>query len=367
MTRSACLLILPVLAAFVNSGCHRAGPPTPIPFYATVHPTYGVTDLGILPGGKSVYVTGINNKGQIVGWVKLKDFNTHAFLWNGRMTDLGTSAIFPSCKAFAINDHAQIVGQDQIGTWNNFERHSFVWENGKKTMLPNVNISLGQTGEDMEATAINNQGQVVGDKGYLWQNGGTDKVGFFSVGINASGQVVGQDAAPYAPGTPGYQEDESPERTSTAWHPFLWESGSITDLGLISGAEYAQSSGINATGQATGCMTPFMSSSGFSDDYSFFWNGSQLVRIANLNGFTSSQAHGLNDHGQVVGKCVRRRGYAHAYCWQNGTVVDLNDFIPKKTGWVLEAAYKINDHGQIIGVGTHGAHHYRAFLLMPQK
>jgi len=35
-----------------------------------VVPHYSVTDLGILPAGKYVYVTGINNLGQVVGWVK---------------------------------------------------------------------------------------------------------------------------------------------------------------------------------------------------------------------------------------------------------------------------------------------------------
>ncbi len=328
---------------------------------------YSVTDLGILPGGKSVYVTGINNKGQLVGWVKLKDLSTRAFLWNGKMTDLGANAIFPNCKAFAINDRSQIVGQDQIGPWNDLKSHSFVWENGKKTMLPNVNISLGQTGEDMEATAINNHEQVAGSAGYLCQNGGSVKIGFFSAGVNDAGKIAGQDAAPYAPGTPGYTEDLAPEAQSTALHPFLWENGETTDLGLIPGAEYAEVSGLSATGQVTGWMTPFVSPAGFQNEYSFFWNGSRLLKLDALAGYNSSRAYGLNAQGRVVGKCVRQRGYAHAYCWQNGTMTDLNDIIPKKTGWILEAAYKINDHGQIIGVGTHGPHHYRAFLLTPQK
>ena len=234
-------------------------------------------------------------------------------------------------------------------------------------MLPKVAVSLGQNGIDMEATAINNQGEVVGTAGYLWQNGGTSEIGFPSVGINDSGKVVGQESAPYAPGTPGYTEDLAPEAQSTALHPFLWESGGSTDLGLIPGAEYAEVSGISAAGQVTGWMTPFMSPAGFENEYSFLWDGNKLVKINALSGYSVSLAYGLNAHGQVVGKCIRHRGYAHAYCWQNGETLDLNDCIPKHTGWVLEAAYKINAQGQIIGVGTHSSTHYRAFLLTPQS
>lgn len=327
-------------------------------------PRYSVTDLGILPGGKYVYVTGINNLGQVVGWVKAAHTRTRGFLWTGTMHDLGTIPNFRNCKAFGINDHSQIVGQDrtdQVGPMYAFSGHSFIWKDGQKTALPNVNTNQGSIiGEDMAATAINNLGQVVGSTGYLWQHNGTIRIGTSAAGINDLGQIACEKLVSYASGTPGAIGGASGS------HPILWKDGTATDLGLMPGAEFAEVSGINAVGQVVGWMDSFMSASGNIDEYSFFWNGSRYIKIGSFKGYRFSQAYGINAQGQVVGKCVRHRGYAHAYCWHNGNMKDLNSFIPKHTGWILEAAYDINNRGRIIGVGTHGRNHFRSFLLTPK-
>jgi probable HAF family extracellular repeat protein len=48
-------------------------------------------DLGTLPGGTHSWATGINNKGQIVGYSTIASGQTHAFLYSGgTMIDLGT-------------------------------------------------------------------------------------------------------------------------------------------------------------------------------------------------------------------------------------------------------------------------------------
>ena len=337
-----------------------------------VVPHYSVTDLGILPAGKYVYVTGINNLGQVVGWVKfgqIKVFcsRAHGFLWNGKMQDLGVQAGLPSCKAFAVNDRAEIAGQDQADIHQLeayayiAKQRSFVWKNGSRTILPDVNSDrYNLNGADIGAVAINNHGQILGYAG-LWQNSEITRIDLYPSGINDAGQVIGTKLAPYPEGNP-----EAAEGSSSS-HPFLWQDGTETDLGLLPGAEVGEASGINAHGDVAGWMTSPLSSSGFSREYSFLWDGNRLIRLEELRGYSSSRAYGVNAGGQVVGKCVRHQGYAHAYCWQNGVMLDLNNSIPKRTGWVLEAAYGINNRGQIIGIGTHGHTHFRAFLLTPKK
>jgi probable HAF family extracellular repeat protein len=58
------------------------------------------------------------------------------------------------------------------------------------------------------------------------------------------------------------------------------------------------------------------------------------------------------------------RGGRHAFLWQNGRMIGLNNLIPTNSGWELEDAYNINNKGQIVGQGIHNGK-YRSFLLTP--
>ncbi len=84
-------------------------------------------------------------------------------------------------------------------------------------------------------------------------------------------------------------------------------------------------------------------------------------------------ATALNDQGQVVGwsgsdlsaEAIAKGVEAgHAFLWQNGELLDLNDLLPAESGWRLTKANGINNHGQIVGYGLHDGH-TRAFLLTP--
>ena len=50
----------------------------------------------------------------------------------------------------------------------------------------------------------------------------------------------------------------------------------------------------------------------------------------------------------------------------NGKIQNLNELIPRDSGWVLLEANGINDFGQIVGKGRIGGK-TRAFLLKPKK
>src|SRR5262249_47786744 len=92
---------------------------------------------------------------------------------------------------------------------------TFIWQNGRR-------IDLGT----LDATAINNAGQVVGNAlsglnthGFLWQNGQSTDLGTlggrtsFVYGLNNAGQAVGN----------------SPLSNGEV-HAFLWRDGHMTDL-----------------------------------------------------------------------------------------------------------------------------------------
>ena len=122
-------------------------------------------DLGNLGGtndpmGPSLFVAGLNNRGQVVGTMNLPgDQFFHAFLWDGeKLVDLnasggGLGGIFSF--AAGLNDSGEVVGAatlpgDQV-------QHAFLWRNGVMT-------DLGTPSGDAcsQAENINSLGQVVG-------------------------------------------------------------------------------------------------------------------------------------------------------------------------------------------------------------
>lgn len=284
---------------------------------------FTVTDLGTL-GGSSC-ATSINDPGQIVGWYSSgTGGGDRPFLWgNATMIDLGI--LQPNGSyAYAINDNSQVVGGSG-GT-------AFFWENGRLT-------NLG--GNESVALSVNNSGQVVGQantgftSAVLWENGIMTNLGTLpgdkkssGVGINNSGHVVGHSW------------------WNSGVRSFLLINGVMTDLGFIT------VTGINENGKIIA----------ISGSDAFLWENGTLTNLGSLGGY--SYAKGLNNLDQVVG-WSHTGTEIHAFLWENGTFFDLNDLIDSQSGWLLSGARDINNSGQIVGFGMiNGEEH--AFLLTPR-
>jgi probable HAF family extracellular repeat protein len=166
------------------------------------------TPLGTL-GGELSWAYGINDLSQVVGGAKLSNGQQHAFLWkNDEMKDLGGFM----AQAKSINMTRQVVGKSG---------HAFLWENDVMYPLEPLDV-IGS-----EANDINDAGLVVGwahnteikRRPYIWNNlapsdlgtlGGTEGMAY---SINKVGQVVGESL-----------------NASDSWRATLWEKGAIIDL-----------------------------------------------------------------------------------------------------------------------------------------
>ncbi len=130
--------------------------------HAFLYSNGSMTDLGTIAGGVSSSATSINEKGQVVGSSAATDGNNHAFLYdNGNMLDLGTLNGFNSV-ATSINENGQIVGSFGFSENLHSYAHAFLYSNGTMFDLNTLAGVIDSGWNLIDATAINDLGQIVG-------------------------------------------------------------------------------------------------------------------------------------------------------------------------------------------------------------
>ncbi|MGA7313089.1 MAG: hypothetical protein WBX22_03880 [Silvibacterium sp.] len=345
---------------------------------------YIVTDLGREEGQNAACAMSVNEEGwtEIMAWNGVPSQNINfigATLASGHVLigvdgfkfDLGTLGGPNSWMNWGeINDFGQIVGMSETAVPDpngedvcTFGTHltcrPFLWEFFHMRALP----TLG--GNNGEASAINNRGQIVGmaEDGTVdpscaagttnnrlqlpvsWENGkvqplptGNDPGGF-ALWINDDGQAVGYTGA-----------------CGAMSHAVSWENDTVTvlkDLGTgFGGLAY----GNNNRGQIVGSV--FVNPGGFPIRYGALWQNGTLTVLNPehlLPGDIAAIATGINDLGQVVGSTWDSNfNWSHAFIYQDGVMTDLNSLFPKDTNLHLRAtmANKINERGQISGMAT---------------
>lgn len=324
----------------------------------------------------------INDRGQVAG-----ASGGHAALWqNGRMWDLGTlpppnpqsDTDPPQSKALALNNRGQVAGNSGLfisypgDIGGGFDSRPFLWTAGRLQPLG----TLG--GEYGEANGISDTGVVVGQAdrkavrdpsdgtyrsrtvAFLCTNGNMRDLGTLggddsvAQGVNARGQVVGWS---------GFRPRPKDPPEPFIIRAFLWEKGSMRDLGSLPGFESSSATAINNAGQVVGELyrtyTEYRTTS-----RAFLWEQGQMHNLGAPAG-CSSTALAINDRGQVVGFAQPRGVDQRALLWSGGRMEELNDLIPPGTSWTLLEARGINRCGEIVGIGTfNGAR--RGFLLVPR-
>lgn len=266
-----------------------------------------ITDVGILPNSSNNFSRpwDINASGVIVG----ESGNNNPvlpFIFEATgLRQLALPAGSASAVAHGLNDSGQIVG---IGN-----SRAIVWASATATptCLPEL---AGATVLSSRAWKVNEHGDIVGhtrdamgsQRAAWWKaDGSVVDLGTLNpsyaseaLDVNESGRIVGKSVVGVVPGSTS---------GTLQWQAFLYENGSMRGLGALPSAPMA----------------------------------------------IHSVANAVNDDGWVVGHVEQVAGLAaRAVLWRDGVVVDLNDYLPMSSGWVLTSAVDVNSHGDIVGRGT---------------
>jgi probable HAF family extracellular repeat protein len=334
--------------------------------------TYTVSPLGTL-GGTVSFANAINVQGSVVGSSTTAQGLGRAFINDGTaMTNLGTlvSTSTATSAANAINPTGEVVGASTATAAG--DSHGFVWTStgGMQDLgtLPGGNSSA--------AMGVNWAGQVVGygaaggattAHAVLWQqNCGTGPFIATDLGTlaGATGALSQANAInnAWSPQVVGF----SILSDNASYHAFLWQSGTMTDLGSLGGA-ISVAHAINDAGLIVGGS---LNGSGKRHAFSIqAGGGNPMQDIGTLVGAKGlfSEAYAVNSSGTIVGASVHNTTTTdtHAFVYENGVMKDLNTMLPGNSGWILTNATGINDAGEITGTGVYkGA--TMAFLLMPK-
>jgi len=351
-----------------------------------------VTDLSSLPPTDTDCSNAfqVNAIGEIAGFSEnggfdpLLGFNqSRAVRWkNGNIEDLGSFGGNQN-EALAINNRGEIVGFSTNTIVDPFspegtQIRAFLWRNGRMQDLGTLGSGNGAT-----AAYINERGQIAGISftsttpnavtaipplnPFLWENGTMVDLGTLGgaygqpTSLNNRGQVIGVSSTVANPGACFTELDPN-------CHPFLWDQGQLIDLNTSTmGGNPLSADGINDAKEIVGGAD--FSSTGGSPFDAYIWRKGVATDLGAVPGDCFSRALAINAHGQVVGNSFSCNGdFQHAFLWENGSIVDLNTLIPADSGLQLVDTEDINDRGEIPGTGVPPSNvstQGHAFLLIP--
>jgi probable HAF family extracellular repeat protein len=244
------------------------------------------------------------------------------------------------------------------------ETRPFVWEHGVMRDLD----TLG--GTDGVAFLTNERGQIMGQF-YVQGTTTIDSIFWDEDGVATDIGTLGgtnsncSSCGPWGMNNRGQVVGNSTLAGDAAHHGFLWDRGTLTDLGTLGGnqsiANWISDSGvITGNGDVPGSQT----------HHGTRWvrkNGVMTVTdLGVINNDPCSTAYAINSSGQIVGDAGVCFVGGDAWLWENGgPMVDLNTLAIPGSGLHLADARLINDRGEIVctGVLSNGDKH--AVLLIP--
>lgn len=223
-------------------------------------------------GGYNSFATGVNNRGQVVGWAEttVEDptcnaedgdqvLQFRAVVWEPKMDTIRELPPLPgdsTSAATAINDRGQVVGISgdcDVAVGRFSARHAVLWDRGRVIDLGNLGGVSWHT-----PMAINQRGDVVG-----FSNPPGDDDGAFQVqaflwtrkdGIDSLGTLPG-DATSQALGINERRQVVGLSRGPDGSRAVIWQDGGLTDLNTLAPdypGHLIYAGNINNKGEITG-------------------------------------------------------------------------------------------------------------------
>lgn len=257
--------------------------------------------------------------------------------------------------------------------------------------------SLGRPYTDMQATAINNRGDIVGNattiygrtesRAFYYQrsSGAVDLLTMipdfnatFAYGINDNGLIAGGQAGYYHPpviwtNIGGMDVLPNPYYYGIAFalnnnRVIVGQSGGEPQATIWTGSQHAmtvlgmlpcppspshcyfpssRANAVNNRGHVVGTSLYFYVGINSGGMHAFEWQDGQITDLGALNDSNDSVAYGINDSDEIVGKSTLEPGgdCTHAFLFRRGTMIDLGTL----QGDSESSADAINDAGTIVG------------------
>ena len=351
----------------------------------------GITHkLDALPGFNSSGALGVSNNGHVVGTSEngidplTGGRALVAVSWeqDGSIIDLGSLGGNEGV-AYSVNNRGEAVGvalntiPDPYAWFFSIpgatQSHAFRWTKSRGMQ------DLGTLGgADSTAAWINDRGQIYGYSStdytvnqvtglptthpFLWENGTMTDLG------TLGGTLAGPFYGPSGPESIGGLNNRgdvigtSSLAGDVTTHPFPWtKSGGMQDLGTLPGGTYGFATWLNDAREVVG-----LSDTG-NGLHAFFWRDGVMTDLLTVGSDPNSQATSINSRGQVVGGSFDSNFTdLHGFLWEDGgSIADLNTLVPPGSSVFVPAAIGINDRGEIAakGVLPNGDEH--AVLLVP--
>jgi probable HAF family extracellular repeat protein len=205
---------------------------------------------------------------------------------------------------------------------------------------------------------------------FLWEHGSMRDLGTLggtsgcATALNNSGQVAGYS---------NLQGD-------LIFHAFVSDREKLKDLGTL-GGDKSVALAINDAGHVIGradvtaLCTACAPGNQQQLHHPFLWKDSLMIDLGVIAGDTAGSAYSINSKGQVVGtsiQCTQINSddscdgpVSHGFLWEDGSLFSLQSLIDPGSKVTVNNVTSINDRGEIAGTGMLANGEPHAYLLVP--